>query len=114
MSPSRRQEPLCGNLTCDVDVLEPPSGADVARPRVASTGRRRNGESGGQDELLHRGGLRITGTGLRRDLGKDSRVVVDAELDWREGIDQQNNRREAVPRTARQVVFEGAACNRPN
>jgi hypothetical protein len=51
---------------------------------------------------------------LRRDLGKGSRVVVDAELDWREGIDQQNNRREAVTLMASQVVFEGAACNRTN
>lgn len=41
-------------------------------------------------------------------LGKGSRVVVEAELDWREWTDpQQNNRREAVTFRARQVLFQG-------
>jgi single-strand DNA-binding protein len=40
-------------------------------------------------------------------LGKGSRVVVEAELDWREWTDEQNNRREAVTFRARQVLFEG-------
>jgi single-stranded DNA-binding protein len=40
-------------------------------------------------------------------LRKGSRVVVDAELDWREWTDRQNNKREAVTLRARQVVFEG-------
>ena len=40
-------------------------------------------------------------------LRKGSRVVVDAELDWREWTDQQNHRREAVTFGARQVLFEG-------
>jgi single-stranded DNA-binding protein len=42
-----------------------------------------------------------------RYLGKGSRVVVDAELDWREWTDQQDKRREAVTFRARQVLFEG-------
>lgn len=32
---------------------------------------------------------------------------MDAELDWREWIDQQANKREAVTFKARQVLFEG-------
>lgn len=40
-------------------------------------------------------------------LQKGSRVVVEAELDWREWTDQQDNKREAVTFTARQVLFEG-------
>ena len=40
-------------------------------------------------------------------LHKGSRVVVDAELDWREWTDQQDNKREAVTFRARQVLFEG-------
>jgi single-stranded DNA-binding protein len=45
---------------------------------------------------------------LRRDLGKDSRIVVDAALDWREWTDQENNRSEAVTLSARQLLFERA------
>ena len=41
-------------------------------------------------------------------LRKGSRVMIDAELDWREWTDQQNNRREVVTLRARQVLFEGA------
>jgi single-strand DNA-binding protein len=40
-------------------------------------------------------------------LHKGSRVVVDAELDWREWTDQQEHKREAVTFRARQVLFEG-------
>ena len=35
------------------------------------------------------------------------RVVVDAELDWREWIDPDDKKREAVTFRARQVLFEG-------
>ncbi len=41
-------------------------------------------------------------------LARGSRVVVDAELDWREWTDQQQNKREAVTFRARQVLFEGS------
>ena len=41
-------------------------------------------------------------------LAKGSRVLIDAEPDWREWTDQQNNKREAVTFKARQVLFEGA------
>jgi single-stranded DNA-binding protein len=41
-------------------------------------------------------------------LGEGARVVVDAELDWREWTDLENNRREAVTLKARQVLFESA------
>ncbi len=40
-------------------------------------------------------------------LARGSRVVVDAELDWREWTDQQDHKREAVTFRARQVLFEG-------
>ena len=42
-------------------------------------------------------------------LGKGSRVVVEAEPDWREWTDQQGAKREAVTFRARQVLFEGSA-----
>ena len=41
-------------------------------------------------------------------LGKGSRVVVEAEPDWREWTDQQGAKREAITFRARQVLFEGA------
>jgi single-strand DNA-binding protein len=99
---------LSGNLTRDPDVRTLPSGTDVARLRVATTTRRRAGEEwvdktnyftvevyGGQAQscalYLHKG----------------SRVVVDAELDWREWTDPQDHKREAVTFRARKVLFEG-------
>jgi len=41
-------------------------------------------------------------------LAKGSRVLVDAELDWRDWNDAENRKREAVTFRARQIVFEGA------
>ena len=45
-------------------------------------------------------------------LGRGSRVVVEAELDWREWADQQGAKREAVTFRARQVLFEGSRPRR--
>ena len=57
---------LSGNLTRDVELRQLPSGADVARLRVATTTRRRNRRGmGRQDQLLHRRGVRRPGARLR-------------------------------------------------
>jgi single-strand DNA-binding protein len=99
---------LSGNLTREVELREVPSGTDVARLRVASTTRRRNGE-----EWVDRTSyftVEVYGAPARacaEYLRKGSRVIVDAELDWREWSDQQDNRREVVTLRARQVLFEG-------
>ena len=45
-------------------------------------------------------------------VGKGSRVVVDAELDWREWTDEQDKRREAVTLRARPVLVGGALEHR--
>jgi single-strand DNA-binding protein len=100
---------LSGNLTRDVELRELPSGAEVARLRVASTARRRNGE-----EWLDKTNyftVEVFGAQARacaQYLGRGSRGVVDAELDWREWTDQQDAKREAVTFKARQVLFEGS------
>ena len=99
---------LTGNLTREVELRELPSGAEVARLRVASTTRRRNGEE--WIDKTNYFTVEAYGAQARacsQYLGKGSRVVVDAELDWREWTDQQNNRREAVTLRARQILFEG-------
>jgi single-strand DNA-binding protein len=100
---------LSGNLTRDVELRRLPSGADVARLRVATSTRRRNGEE--WVEKTNYFTVEVYGAQARacaQYLGKGSRVVVDAELDWREWTDQQNKKREAVTFRARQVLFEGA------
>jgi single-strand DNA-binding protein len=100
---------LSGNLTREVELCELPSGADVARLRVATTTRRRNGQE--WVDKTNYFTVEVYGGQARacaEYLGKGSRVVVDAELDWREWTDQQGNRREAVTFRARQVLFEGA------
>ena len=99
---------LSGNLTRDVELRALPSGADVARLRVATTTRRRNGEE--WVDKTNYFTVEVYGAQARncaQYLHKGSRVFVDAELDWREWTDQQNNKREAVTLKARQVVFEG-------
>ena len=100
---------LSGNLTRDVELRELPSGAEVARLRVASTARRRNGEE--WVDKTNYFTVEVFGAQARacaQYLSRGSRVVVDAELDWREWTDQQQNKREAVTFRARQVLFEGS------
>ena len=100
---------LSGNLTRDVELKQLPSGAEVARLRVASTARRRNGED--WVDKTNYFTIEVFGAQARaccQYLGKGSRVVVEAEPDWREWTDQQQNKREAVTFRARQVLFEGA------
>jgi single-strand DNA-binding protein len=99
---------LSGTLTRDVELRDLPSGAEVARLRVATTTRRRNGEDWVEKTNyftveVYAGQARA----CAQSLGTGSRVVVDAELDWREWTDTHNNRREAVVLRARHVVFEG-------
>jgi len=100
---------LSGNLTRDVELRELPSGAEVARLRVASTARRRNGEE--WIDKTNYFAVEVYGAQARacaQYLSRGSRVVADAELDWREWTDQHGAKREAVTFRARQVLFEGS------
>ena len=100
---------LSGNLTRDVELKQLPSGAEVARLRVASTARRRNGEE--WVDKTNYFTVEVYGAQARacdQYLTRGSRVVVEAELDWREWTDQHGAKREAVTFKARQVLFEGS------
>ena len=104
---------LSGNLTRDVELKQLPSGAEVARLRVASTARRRNGEE--WVDKTNYFTVEVYGAQARacsQYLSRGSRVVVEAELDWREWTDQQGAKREAVTFRARQVLFEGSPASR--
>jgi single-strand DNA-binding protein len=99
---------VSGNLTRDVELKALPSGTDVARLRVATTTRRRSGEE--WVEKTNYLTVEVYGAQARscaQYLRKGSRVLVDAELDWREWTDQENKKREAVTLRVRQIVFEG-------
>jgi single-strand DNA-binding protein len=99
---------LSGNLTRDVELRTLPSGVEVGRMRVASTTRRRNGEE--WVEKANYFTVEVYGvlaSACAEHLAKGSRVLVDAELEWRERTDLQNNRHEAVTLRGRQVIFEG-------
>jgi single-strand DNA-binding protein len=99
---------VSGNLTRDLELKALPSGTDVARLRVATTTRRRAGEE--WVDKTNYFTVEVYGAQARscaQYLRKGSRVLVDAELEWREWTDQQGNKREAVTLRARQVVFEG-------
>jgi single-strand DNA-binding protein len=98
---------LSGNLTRDVELRGLPSGAEVARLRVASSTRRRAGEE--WVDKTNYFTVEVFGAQARscaEHLRKGSRVFVDAELDWHEWTDQQDNKREAVTLKARRVLFE--------
>jgi single stranded DNA-binding protein len=85
----------------------------LARLRVASGTRRRNGEEwveGTNYFTVEVYGPQASLCAER--LGKGSRVVVDGELDWREWTDQGQSRREAVVLRARQILFERAGSTR--
>ena len=99
---------LSGNLTRDVELRALPSGTDVARLRVATTTRRKAGEE--WVDKTNYFTVEVYGAAARscaQYLSKGSRVLVDAELDWREWTDQPGAKREAVTLRARQVIFEG-------
>ena len=98
---------LSGNLTREVELRELPSGAAVARLRIATTTRRRTGEQ--WVDKTNYFTVEVYGGHARacaEHLGKGSRVFVDAELDWREWTDPDDHKREAVTFRARQVLFE--------
>src|SRR5207244_8890122 len=86
---------LSGNLTREVELRPLPSGAEVARLRVARGTRRLNGEE--RVERTNYFTVEVYGPQAAlcaERLGKGSRVVVDGELDWREWTDQEQKRRE--------------------
>ena len=79
---------LSGDLTRDVELRALPSGTDVARLRVATTTRRKAGEE--WVDKTNYFTVEVYGAAARscaQYLGKGSRVLVDAELDWREWTD---------------------------
>jgi single stranded DNA-binding protein len=105
---------LTGNLTREVELRPLPSGTEVARLRVASGTRRRNGEE--WVDRMNYFTVEVYGPQASlcaERLGKGSRVVVDGELDWREWTDQDQNRREAVVLRARQILFERTGSTPP-
>ena len=100
---------LTGNLTQDVEVRPLPSGSEVARLRVATSTRRRRGETWVDKTGYYT--VEVYGPlagSCAKYLCKGSRVVVEAELDWREWTDEHERRREAVTLRAKQVLFEGS------
>jgi single-strand DNA-binding protein len=98
---------LSGVLTREVELRQLPSGVEVARLRLGSTTRRRRGE--GWVEKTNHFTVEVYGDQARAcaaHLATGSRVVVDAEIDWRQWDDEQNQRREAVIFRARRVLAE--------
>jgi single-strand DNA-binding protein len=106
---------LSGNLTSAVELRELPSGAAAARLRLASASRRRDGDTWADKTNYYT--VEAYGPLARlcaQRLRKGSRVVVDAELDWREWTDSRQQKREAVTLKARQILFEGGPAKDPD
>jgi len=103
---------LSGNLTHHVDLRNLPSGAQLARLRLASTGRRRNGEEWADKTSYFT--IDVYGgqaAACAQYLAKGSRVFVEGELDHQQWTDRDGNRRDAVIIRARRILFEGARTN---
>jgi single-strand DNA-binding protein len=99
---------LSGNLTRDVELRALPSGAAVARLRVASTTRRRHNEEWiDKTNYVTVDVYGAQAQACAQYLSKGSRVFVEGELDWREWDDQHGTHREAVTLRSRNVLFEG-------
>jgi single-strand DNA-binding protein len=97
---------LSGNLTRDVELRALPSGAAVARLRVASTTRRRDNEEWvDKTNYVTVDVYGAQAQACAQHLRKGSRVFVEGELDWRQWDDQHGNHREAVTVKARTVLF---------
>ena len=99
---------LSGNLTRDVRTQI----AALGHRRRPAAGRRHHPAALGEEWVDKTNYLTVEVYGAQarscaQYLRKGSRVLVDAELDWREWTDQHGDTREAVTLRARQVVFEG-------
>ena len=98
---------ITGNLTGDIELRALPSGADVARLRVARNTRQRSCEEWIDKTNYYT--VEVFGGQARncaQYLHKGSRVAIEGELDWREWTDNESGkRREAVTIKARNVVF---------
>jgi single-strand DNA-binding protein len=106
---------LSGNLTRDVELRTPASGAAVARLRVASTTRRRQDEEWvDKTNYVTVDVYGAQAQACAQHLRKGSRVFVEGELDWREWDDQHGNHREAVTLRARNVLFESTSDQNGN
>jgi single-stranded DNA-binding protein len=97
---------LSGNLTREVELRPLPSGPDVARFRVASATRRRNGEE--WVERTNYFAVEVYGPQASlcaERLGKGSRVVVDASSTGANGPTRSRTGARLLLR-ARQILFE--------
>jgi single-strand DNA-binding protein len=105
---------LSGTLARDVDLRTLPSGIELARLRIATTTRRRTGD--GWTDKTNLFTIEVSGAQARtcaQHLATGSRVVIDAEPDWREWTDQRGSKREAVIFRARQVLFQSRRSDPP-
>jgi single-strand DNA-binding protein len=104
---------LSGNLTRDVELRSLPSGVQVARLRIATSARRRSeGEWVQKTKYFTIDAYGAQAHACAQHLSRGSRVIVDAELDWREWTDEHGHRRGAVTFKARRIVFEGSRGRR--
>jgi single-stranded DNA-binding protein len=105
---------LSGNLTARSSCGRGPRVPMWRGSAWASGTRRRNGEEWAERTNYFTVEVYGPQAHLRAErLGKGSRVVADAELDWREWTDQGQNRRETVVLRARQILFERTGLNPP-
>lgn len=99
MSESINAVVLSGNLTRDPELRQTQGGAAVLSLRMASNGRRKNGQTGQWEDDPCFVGVTVWGAraeSLARVLAKGMRVTVQGRLRWREWQDKGGARRESL------------------
>ena len=106
---------LTGNLTCDPERRNLPSGMAVCSMRIASNTRRKDQSSGEWVDKPNYFDVTVWGAqgeNAARYLEKGRAVAVDGRLEWREWEDKEGTKRQAVEVVADAVQFLGGGGGR--
>lgn len=102
---------LTGNLTRDPELRSLPSGLSVCSLRLACTARRKESSTGEWEDRPNYFDVTVWGTqaeNASRFLARGRPVAVDGRLEWREWVNEEGQRRQAVEVVAEALQFLGA------
>ena len=101
---------LAGNLTRDPELRATSGGTPVCSLRLACNGRRKNNETNQWEDAPNYFDITVWGAqgeNCHRYLSKGRGVAIDGRLQWREFVDKDGNKRQAVDIVAENVQFLG-------
>ncbi|SEH11226.1 single-stranded DNA-binding protein [Thermoleophilum album] len=102
---------ITGNLTRDPELRATPSGTSVCKLRIACNTRRRDPSTGNWIDKPNYFDVTVWGAqgeNCAQYLQKGRPVAIDGRLEWREWVDQNGNKRQAIDIIADSVQFLGS------